>query len=287
MGLTLPEYELSSQHSTPSPPSQGSYSGPAPPKSWRHAPERGVHDTPTWRAKALSLVGSYDSMDNFTDPTKVPSLALLCLQMILVDCTSKRELQRVTPFIPPHLRRDLIRHCAIHSPLPEWKLYTLFNVHGHADGEIIIVGPSASLRDQHFLRDTLIGDDTTVSLESSNWEEEDPSSSLETLVLVSTRLSTSTLLTFPPTLTHLALVDISTPVSLHRLPKLCPLLVVLDLSYNHWLNDTNGDIPVALDKIEWSRWSHLQVVGLRECKISPELTGKINKGRWDDVNIVR
>ncbi|KAF8911007.1 hypothetical protein CPB84DRAFT_1723203 [Gymnopilus junonius] len=287
VGLTLPEYDLPNLNTitTLNPPPRASYSGPAPPKSWTHTPERDVQDTPAWRAKALSLVGSC-SMDNFTDPTRVPSLALLCLQMILMSCTSKKELQEIAPFIPPHLRRDVVRYCAIHSPLPKWKLYALFNVHGHADGEIIIVGPSASLREQHFLFDASSRDTDAIG-EGVDWEEEDPSSPLHSLVLVSTPLTPSTLLTFPPTLTHLALINLPVSVPLHRLPKTCPLLFVLDLSYNVWLSDAVEQATNALNRIEWSRWGHLQILGLRDCYISDDLIEKVNKGRWDDVNVVR
>lgn len=198
----------------------------------------------------------------------------------------------MAPFIPPHLRRDVVRYCAIHSPLPGWKLYTLFNLHGHTDGEIIVVGPSASLREQHFLQETHSDDAVSspgvdILSKGRDWEEEDPSNPLHSLILVSTRLTTSTLLTFPPTLTHLALINLPASVPLHRLPKTCPLLVVLDLSYNFWLGDAVEGATHALDRIEWSRWGHLQILGLRDCYISIAVMEKINNGRWDDVNIVR
>jgi len=177
--------------------------------------------------------------------------------------------------------------------LPEWKLYALFNVHGHTDGEIIIVGPSASLRENHFLRAGHSSEESGPSRydedmeEVHDWETEDPSSPLHSLILVSTLLTTSTLLTFPPTLIHLALINLPTSVPLHRLPKTCPLLVILDLSYNFWLNDAVGEATNALERIEWSRWGHLQLLGLRGCYLSAGLLEKINKGRWDDVEVVR
>lgn len=261
------------------------YSGPAPPKSWMPIPEKDVHETSAWRTKALSIVASH--LDNFLESPGVPSLAFLCMQLILSECKNSKELQEdVIPFIPPHLRRQVIRHCAVHSPLPGWKLYALFNVHGHADGEIIVIGPDANLRENHFIREPQ--DDNALSASRQDWEIEDGSDNpLRSIILVSTRLPTSTLLLFPPTLTLLALINLPNSIPLYRLPKLCPLLSVLDLSYNFWLNEAVGGTTYALDKIEWSRWSRLRVLGLRGCFASIELLEQINRGRWDDVNIIQ
>ncbi|KAF8163379.1 hypothetical protein B0H34DRAFT_652178, partial [Crassisporium funariophilum] len=263
-----------------------------PPKSWRPTSQEDVQDTAAWRANALSLVAKH--MDNFVDDTRVPSLALLCLKTLLSRCASNVEFREdVVPFIPPHLRRDVIRYCAVHSPLSEWKLEALFYPDGHADGEMIIVGPKASLRDDHFLRGSQHNDEShrNPRLPQKNWDWESDhieSIPLQYLVLLSTRLPTSTFLTIPPTLTHIALVNLSTPIlHLHRLPKLCPLLILLDLSYNYWLEEGDSESIRSLDRVEWLRWSHLKVVGLRGLCNRENMLQKINQGRWDDVEIVQ
>ena len=219
--------------------------------------------------------------------SRVPSLALLCLQVILSDQTSKNQLLEIAPYIPAHLRRDIIRYCAIYSPLPSWKLYALYGSQGNADHEILIMGEAASLRDDYFLTGTKWVADADDIVQAagveSDWESEDPSEKLlQSLILVSTRLSSSTLLTLPPTLTRMALINLPESLALYRLPKICPLLVLLDLSYNHWLKDSTS----LLTKVDWSRWSHLEVLGLKDCAVSEQLVVVINRGRWDDLQIV-
>jgi hypothetical protein len=112
---------------------------------------------------------------------------------------------------------------------------------------------------------------------------------MRTFILVSCHISTPTVLTLPSTLTSLALVNLSSPVPLHRLPGICPLLSVLDLSYNSWLVGTgtqaNGGSP--LDRVGWNRWNKLQVLALRGCHLSVTDLEKINRGRWTDVEIIR
>lgn len=219
--------------------------------------------------------------------SRVPSLALLCLQMILSDQTSSNQFLEIAPYIPAHLRRNIIRYCAIYSPLPSWKLYALYDSQGNADHEILIMGEAASLRDDYFItgtKGTADADDIVQAAEvESDWESEDLSETpLQSLILVSTPFSSSTLLTLPPTLTRIAWINIPESLPLYRLPKICPLLVLLDLSYNHWLKDSTG----PLTKVDWSRWSHLEVLGLRDCAVSEQLIARINLGRWDDVKIV-
>ncbi len=69
-----------------------------------------------------------------------------------------------------------------------------------------------------------------------DWEtEESTEEPLLSLILVSTHLPTTILFALPPSITRLALIDLPTPIPLHRLPKLCPMLILLDLSYNKWL----------------------------------------------------
>jgi len=264
--------------------SHTSYSGPAPPKSWRPSLEN-VYQTAEWRAQALSLAAPHPS--NYVAYSRVPSLALLCLQMILSDQTSNSQFREIARHIPAHLRRDIIRYCAIYSPLPSWKLYALYDSQGSADHEILIMGESASLRDNYFITGTKWAADADDVGQApgveSDWESEGLSEKpLQSLILVSTRLSYSTLLTLPPTLTRMALINLPESVALYRLPKICPLLVLLDLSYNQWLKDSTG----PLTKVDWSRWSHLELLGLKDCAVSQQLVARINQGRWDDVKIV-
>ncbi|CAA7266380.1 unnamed protein product [Cyclocybe aegerita] len=269
-------------------PTVQSCSGPAPPKSWDRPSEslissRGIVK---WRRQALSLVA--DHLNGFPDPFQVPSLALLCLQSILANCTSNAEFKEgVVPFVPYHLWRDIVRYCALQTPLPTWKLDALFDSEGHTDGEIIVVGPEASLRENHFLRH--IPHSTRKTQEETTWEAEDNSpNSITTVILLSVRLTTSALLSLPLTLTTLALIDLPSSVPLHRLTKVCPLLVFLDLSYNSWLREpASTDALNSLERIEWSRWGHLRVLGLRDCHVSDEVLKKINQGRWDDVEVVQ
>ena len=255
------------------------YSGPAPPKSWRASCE-----TAAWRSQALGLAASY--IDGFISPSQPPSLSLICLKILLAECTPAEAREDIAPFIPAHLRRDFIRYSAIHFPLSDWKLHVLFYPDGHADGEILIVGPKVSLRDDYFLRGSHDSQlNARYSQPKEDWELEDGPfvKPLQSLLILSTRLSTSTFLSLPPTLTHIALINIQNPIPLHRLPKICSMLEFLDLSYNHWLE---GEGISMLDRVEWTRWAHLKVLGLRVCHVPEDILQKVNRGRWDDVVIV-
>lgn len=267
------------------------YSGPAPPRSWKPSYEILDSNSIEWRKRALSIAASH--LGKFVTTPRVPSLALLCLQMILSSSTNTLEFrQDIVSFIPPHLRRDVIRYCAIHAPLPTWTLYALLD-HGNADGEMLIMGPAASLRDHSFIREGVHDEEVENSPENiarrppHDWETEDDSvAPLTSLLLISTRLPTSTMLSFPSTITRMALVNLPYAIPLHQLPKTCPLLIVLDLSYNAWLKNPGKEEHQSFAKIAWSRWSHLEVLGLRDCNISVALLNKINEGRWDDVIII-
>lgn len=272
------------------------YSGPHPPKSWVATPAPHIHHTAAWRAQALSLIYTHlqPSARSILD-SSVPSLSQLCLRVILelsphVDSFSAD----IISFIPPHLRRDLVRYTAVHSPLPNDTLVALFEPEGHADGELIIVGPSASLRGDYFLRNPELtpqsDSDAPRKREESLWDwdsDELTPEPLHTFVLMSTRLAMSTFLSFPPTITHMGLINLPMPISLHRLPGICPLLVVLDLSYNSWLSHATKDATQTLEKVAWTRWGHLRILGFRECHIPHDMHVRVNKGRWDDVEILQ
>jgi len=108
---------------------------------------------------------------------------------------------------------------------------------------------------------------------------------MHTFILVSAHISSSARL--PATLTRLGLINVSTPVSLHRLPTTCPLLELLDISYNDWLV-AEKDVQEKLGKVQWSRWHHLRELGMRACHDIPgDIMAEVNKGRWDDVKVVK
>lgn len=269
--------------------SSTTYAGPAPPKSWSLDKSQQDHrETAEWRSQALSLAASH--INGFIDLSQPPSLALICLKILLAKCTPTEIREDISPLIPVHLRRDFIRYSAIHFPLPDWKLDVLFYPDGHADGEILVVGPKVSLRDDYFLRGSHellhFNPRHPQPLADEDWESESLSvKPLQSLLMVSTRISASTLLTLPPTLTHIALINIHNPIPLHRFPKICPLLEFLDLSYNRWLGQPEEGIS-TLDRVEWTRWIHLKVLGLRDCHVPEDILKKVNRGRWDDVAIV-
>ena len=164
----------------------------------------------------------------------------------------------------------------------------MYAYEGHADGELLIVGPQATLRDDFFIRDSRNKPDNSTSQDSSDWDSEKSTPPpLSTFVLMSTPMATSIVLSLPPTITHMALLNLPAPIALHRLPGVCPLLEVLDLSYNTWLTSTSRDAPKILERVEWGRWKCLRVLGLRECFVSDEMLQKLNKGRWDDVELLK
>ncbi|KAG7447912.1 uncharacterized protein BT62DRAFT_1074446 [Guyanagaster necrorhizus] len=244
------------------------WSGPKPPKSWR------MEITSAMRANMLSLLLSVSSQ------ASVPSLTLLCLRRISSMPTNE-FIHDIIPFVPPHLRCQLLRDTALHFPLPNPKLYALCEPEGTADGELIIVGPTQSLHNGFFLHSAREGAYQTA------WDEEEWSPSpLHTFILLSTPLSTSTLLTLSPTITHMALINLPNALPLHRLPGICPLLVVLDLSYNVWLHLASKEATKILDRVQWNRWTHLRKLGFRDCYVYDGLLAKLNQGKWDDVQVV-
>lgn len=274
---------------------------------------------PKWREKALSLlysqvlireVGPKPSEED--DHHSVPSLTQLCLQVLLDCCPGSSFAEDLIPWLPSHLRRELMRWTAIHAPLSTTRLYALCEPEGHVDGELIVVGPQASLRNDYFQKErtaSLAGPSASKIEEEEEGEEEealdededmwDSSTSsgdqtpnpITILAVLHTTISIPTLLTFPPTLTHLFLLHLSLPTAIYRLTRICPQLEVLDLSFNRWLRTAlGGGGDSIIDRVEWKKWSRLRVLGLRECGIEPEgwegLEKRVNLGRWEDVEIV-
>lgn len=270
--------QRSRSHITASPLSGNSPTLPfdiAQPPSQTPRPTTAPYHDPEWRARALSVI--------LPSPSALPSLSILCLR-ILASYPVDPFIHDIVPHLPTHLRRDLIRDFAIHSPLPNPKLYALYEPDGHAESELLIVGPAAELRGDLFLRTPLAAG---TSNEQGSWDMEDHTPEpLTTLMIISTRLPTSSLLSLPPTLTKIALVNLPNPVSVHRLPNICPLLIILDLSFNTWL-ELEADAERILQRVDWTRWTHLRVLGLRKCYLSTATHEKLNRGRWDDVDVIQ
>ncbi|KAJ7271886.1 hypothetical protein B0H12DRAFT_668150 [Mycena haematopus] len=256
---------------------------PTPPRDTREAlfvpkrverPQPDLTSTATWRAEALSLI-----VPAIAECHKVPPLTLLCLQ-ILVAPSFDADFAETMQFIPPHLRLVLLRWAAVHRPLTNHKLRALCS-DGPVAGELIVVGPDASVHEDQFK-----GPD--AECRSAEWDSDDwpPPIAMHTFILLSVHLTSSIVFNLPATLTHLALVHILNPVSLHRLPTTCPLLECLDLSYNAWLV-AEKDAQERLGKLQWSRWHHLRTLGLRGCHVPSDLMVLVNRGRWDDVQVVK
>ncbi|KAF7338213.1 hypothetical protein MVEN_02046400 [Mycena venus] len=255
---------------------------PRPPRDTREAlfvpkrvekPQHDLTTNSTWRAEALSL-----AIPTAAEHYTVPPLTLLCLQTLIT--TFDADFAEIVPFIPPHLRQALLRWAAVHRPLTNHQLRVLCS-NGHAAGELIVVGPNAIVREEYFR------DSDAEESQSAEWESDDwlPPPPMHTLVLMSAHLALSAISTLPATLTNLALVNIN-PVSLHRLPMTCPLVECLDLSYNAWLVGEK-EAQERLGKPQWSRWHQLRTLGLRGCYIPADLILEVNKGRWDDVRVVK
>ncbi|THH33883.1 hypothetical protein EUX98_g198 [Antrodiella citrinella] len=293
-------------------------------------------DRPEWRKRALALLFSQaplrptdesispaDDSNARTGLREIPLLAELCLRVILPYCQGASFAEDLVPYLPPHLRRLLLRWSAVHAPLNRSNLYALCEpeLGGHADGDLVVVGPYASLPTNYFKRVEAEAADATAQVAESSstlhiqqeaitvseddameedsggsWDsdssKEDETPPLTLLALVSTPLSTPTLFTLPPSLTHLALLSLPTLTPIHRLPRLLPLLEVLDLSYNLWIGqpkifgNTGEGGETLLERTEWSRWSRLRVLGLRECGVSRKIAARVNQGRWVDVEVI-
>ncbi|KAI0336545.1 hypothetical protein GY45DRAFT_1350255 [Cubamyces sp. BRFM 1775] len=336
---------------------RGPVPGPPPPNSWSrlfgrgstHAQDGVGYDpsldrtSPVFRCKALSLVfshlpysfGSSDvplfesspHAERDTSDLLVPPLAQICLRVLLAEFPDVEGFcEELLPAIPYYFRHDILRYSAVYDPLPNAKLYPLCEPEGHVDGELIVVGPQATLQRERLLSlspsaatprtneegavdrgegsstggpssngSVQRADDVTEEHEDS-WEAESSSEEmsppLSTLIVVNTPIPATTLFAFPLILTRLALLTLPSQTPVHRLPRICPLLEVLDLSYNPWLNEPPGgqagveNSETILQRIEWRKWARLRVVGLRGCEISSDIATRVNLGRWEEVEVV-
>lgn len=248
-------------------------------------------------------------LDDPAEPREIPPLTLICLQTLLDTCSRRQFIEVVIPYLPTHLRRILLRWTAIHQPLTNSRLYALCEPDGSVNGELIIVGPQASIRDDIFNSPIQPGSDqppdSTISLdhaivdqppgeeEGDSWDSSSSSNDASppptSFALLATSLPIPILLTFPLTLTHIALLGLSTPTPVYHLTRTCPQLEVLDLSYNPWLPHTpfaGSRGLTALERIQWSRWNRLRVLGLKQCGITWDIGKDVNRGRWGDVSII-
>ncbi len=294
----------------------GAVPGPRPPKSWSVLFSAEEKNEPAWRASALSLFlrdlpSSISHAEcSTTEQTTIPPLTIHCIRILISLYDKLEDLGEIAQYISPHLRREIMRWCAIYRPMTNGKLYALCGNEGRADGELIVVGPEGTLRMEILKKANGTGSlsrspapekgcdgepSTPISQAALDWDEEVESEDwdvpwpayapppLTALALLATPLSISALFSFPPTLTHLALLAIPQPAPVHRLPHLCPLLEVLDLSLNSWLGDPTES---TLDRVEWKRWRQLRVLGLRECGVGPDIARIVNQSRWADVEVV-
>ena len=274
----------------------GAVPGPRPPKSWSSLFGGEEEGNPVWRTEALRvLFEALDALSWASQPDgrrSVLPLALMCAQVLLQEYKDPEELAAVAVYIPAHIRKDLVRWCAAQKPLISNRLYALCGDEGHMDGELIIVGPQAHLRGNVLKKNLQSSHHSATNVDSGGegnggvgggnpvdetWDDikdwdDTPSDSpppLSTLALVATPLPSSLLFSLPPTLTYLALLALPQHTPIHRLPRLCPLLEVLDLSFNKWLSGSGeygaGSPEGTIDRVEWRRWGHLRVLGLREC----------------------
>ncbi|KAF7799634.1 hypothetical protein EIP86_010872 [Pleurotus ostreatoroseus] len=286
----------------------GAVPGPRPPRSWSSLfqSEKDIERETAWRTHALSLFISHGPLPpsyasiSHDALAQVQPLTLTCLRVLLAACEDVKDLAAVMSYVPAQLRRELMRWCAVHSPLDTARLRILCMGDGHAAGELIVVGPEAILRTDFLTsvrdRSTSHAHSPSPADEHHQGEEEreedwdglhtvDTPLSLTALAVMSALVSTSTLLSLPRTLTRLALLSLSQRLPIHNLTRTCPYLEVLDLSFNPWLkSEDNAPGSSALEfsslnRVEWRRWRNLRVLGLRDCGLGMDIIARVNEGR--------
>jgi len=301
-----------------------SAAGPIP-RSWAAAAttaqtKESEYEGPAWRATALSLFfarcdSDYDDLVRSPHPHRCPSLVECCLRVLLEHCVSDvATLEELAPLLAPHHRKEAVRMCAVRSPLSGARLRALLGEGGNnVEGELVVVQPASPLRPEIFRTHSHTPVDRQHQHESGSeepwqWDdaETDPSGSTATdagsdwqeqeldqeqqpltaVAIASTTLPIAVLLALPSSLTRLALVRLSAPIPVHRLPDKCPLLEFLDISYNQWLAEPAWGGERALERVAWRRWVYLKVLGCRNCGIALEELEKVNEERWEDVRVV-
>ncbi|QRV90736.1 hypothetical protein RhiJN_18754 [Ceratobasidium sp. AG-Ba] len=216
----------------------------------------------------------------------------MCLHKLLA--TDSINNQIINSDLPAHIRRFVVRHSSIHSPLPWEAMAELWGfAYGEqgADGEIIFVGKDAGGFNvgSAFIRDIL----TPAELDLQPAEDEDEGElawdaeqytppPLTVLISLAHPLSKH-LPFFPPTITHLALVaspldpDTTPRAMMSKLSGTLHLLEALDLSCNPWLGEysavfleiyesKNGPVHEALTSVDWSKkWPRLRAIAFINC----------------------
>lgn len=278
--------------------------GPPPPRSWIPVTNSANPNYPEWRSNALSFIFHRSPFSKFqtkfcpksphADPTAssalgIPSFFHICLHTILVQFGGiPPDMYR---HIPRHILREYVRHSTIHQPLPKEDLLAIWNLDNNTnavDGELLVTGSVTTFALSRSTRssDVVIQDwDTEGIDDDGNYHNGNPDIPIpmHTFIALSASFNSSHIPLLPASITHLALLNIpKTP--LHLLPHLLPHLIVLDLSYNPWINESH-----AL-RIDWRVWVDLEAVALRGCRIEvgdmKSIKKEMSKGRLLDVEII-
>lgn len=278
--------------------------GPPPPRSWIPVSNTTNPNYPEWRSNALSFIfhrspsskfqpKSYPKFSHTNSAASstfaIPSFFHLCLHTILVEFGGiPRDMY---PHIPRHILREYVRHSTIHQPLPKEDLLAIWNLDNNmnaVDGELLVTGSmTTSALSQSTRSSNIVVEDWDVENndEDNNHHNGNPdvSTPMHTFIALSASFHSSHIPLLPASITHLALLNISkTP--LHSLPHMLPHLIVLDLSYNPWINESH-----AL-RIDWRVWIDLEAVVLRGCRIEAgdrkSIKEEMCKGRLLDVEVI-
>ncbi|GJE87145.1 hypothetical protein PsYK624_032280 [Phanerochaete sordida] len=283
----------------------GAVPGPRPPRSWTSLFDEDERHGQAWRARALRLLFDdlrvprwvHDVEVEDEDVRTIPPLSLECARMLLEMYRDSEDWAEVASYIPTYVKRDLVRWYAVRRPLGNATLYALYGDEAHAGGELLVVGPEASLKrsalvkgmsSHHHPHSVHATEGERTSHEDvDSWDTPgDPATPLAVLVLIATSLPNELVTSLAPTITHLSLIALPQPARVYRLPEVCPLLEVLDLSYNDWLSGASITAEGSLERVPWRRWRYLRILGLRECGVGTDIAQKVNTERWTDVDIV-
>ncbi|CAE6470199.1 unnamed protein product [Rhizoctonia solani] len=302
--------------------------GPPPPRSWAYPTptsvrsdiSSGVIPDAQWRAHAMrwiflhldqpgliphSILHVGESQSG-PDMLVVPTLREMCVRALIssMQTLDSRETRSTVhedvldPDLLAHLRRFIVRYSSIHSPLPWLALAQLWGIeYGEqgADGEVILVGKDAggSTLSGSAIKDMLAGPELDGKSgdgeDDLSWDAEEYTSAppLKAFISIAHPI-TKYLTSFPPTITHLALIaipldrDVTPRILMARLSNGLRLLEALDLSCNAWL------VSDAINAVDWSaRWLRLRFAAFINCRSLRDLdnvTDTINgKRNWERV----
>lgn len=202
--------------------------------------------------------------------------------------------------IPRHILREYVRYGVIHQLLSKEDLLKIWHVDGMnaVDGELLVSGSitTSALSQNTHPPDRIIEDWEAEGKDIGDDEDGDEDlhhgkteaslpPPMHTFMALSATFNYSHIPLLPASITHLALINIQ-KMSLYLLPKQVPLLVVLELSYNPWINDAH-----TLRIINWRIWGELRAVALRGCPVIESEEMKvirqdINSRRLLDVEII-